>query len=329
MMLRGYDHALFYHFCFASQYMAICLYTAIRVHNALWLYVAMLVYMDDLPFPWYVVIQWSAMNVCVHVKHFWDRCCNALTNYPSHLNLYHSSCDEVGYQFGPWNLVLYYFIFLSNGKAIQSCILTMFQSHNRPTCLTVARSQPAAFVFQRWRRNWAEADCSFAVAAWIADHLSVTLLFFPLLPHSSSSPLQTMCDESSHLSKISVKVIMKPAKMSVTRAFFCSNSEYKQVEYSCCNFFTILTWSQCQYRDLFVVPFFRRHSSSSITWSSISWVCYKHLCFVCVWPDSSRLDRRALVDDHAPIHTNSLFCTRQIRVQGGINRAASLYQQVW
>ena len=104
MMLRGYDHALFYHFCFASQYMAICLYTAIRVHNALWLYVAMLVYMDDLPFPWYVVIQWSAMNVCVHVKHFWDRCCNALTNYALHLNLYHSSCDEVGHQFGAWNL---------------------------------------------------------------------------------------------------------------------------------------------------------------------------------------------------------------------------------
>ena len=116
MMLRGYDHALFYHFCFASQYMAICLYTAIRVHNALWLYVAMLLYMDDLPFPWYVVIQWSAMNVCVHVKHFWDRCCNALTNYASHLNLYHSSCDEVGYQFGPWNLVLYYFIFFVKWK---------------------------------------------------------------------------------------------------------------------------------------------------------------------------------------------------------------------
>ena len=87
--------------------------------------------------------------------------------------------------------------FLSNGKAIQSCILTMFQSHNRPTCLTVGRSQPAAFVFQIWRRNW--ADCSFAVAAWIAEHLSVTLLFFPPLPHSSSSPSQTMCDQWSIL----------------------------------------------------------------------------------------------------------------------------------
>ena len=61
MMIWGYDDAPFYHFCFAWLYMAICLYTAIWLYKAVWPYIAMFLYMDDLPFPWYVVsLTWTS-----------------------------------------------------------------------------------------------------------------------------------------------------------------------------------------------------------------------------------------------------------------------------
>ena len=137
---------------------------------------------------------------------------------------------------------------------------------------------------------------------------------------------------------------IKLAPMSVTRAilglpgvivrvrfmFWALSSEYKQVEHSCCNHVNnthlIAMPKPWPYRGIF----FCRHRISSIKKPSISWVCYKHYIFVCGWPVSSSLDRRALVDDRSLRLTKlRSFARGRCECKEAITRDTAWYHQVW
>ena len=101
------------------------------------------------------------------------------------------------------------------------------------------------------------------------------------------------------------------------------------------NIFSVITstihfCSQCQNCDLIVVPFFCWNKIASIKKPLISWLCYKHHCFVCGWPVSGSLDRRALVDDRSFQLTKlRFFVSGSCECKDAIDQDTLQYHQVW